>query len=46
MVANNGHKVSLLLARSDVEVNLVDNKGQSALMMAALQGHEAVVSLF
>jgi ankyrin repeat protein len=46
-VADRGHEgvTSLLLARFDVEVNLQDSNGQSALMQAAGHGHEGTTSL-
>ncbi|KAH6904822.1 hypothetical protein BKA70DRAFT_1403095, partial [Coprinopsis sp. MPI-PUGE-AT-0042] len=43
----NGHEgvIKLLLARPEIQVNLVDDQGLSALMLAAKWGHESVVRL-
>ncbi|KAH6891665.1 ankyrin repeat-containing domain protein [Coprinopsis sp. MPI-PUGE-AT-0042] len=45
--AGNGHTaiVELLLACPNIQINLVDNKGWSALMKAARYGHEAITKL-
>jgi len=37
--------VKLLIARSDVNAELKDNKGQTPLFLAAERGHESVVKL-
>ncbi|KAH6909895.1 hypothetical protein BKA70DRAFT_1275276 [Coprinopsis sp. MPI-PUGE-AT-0042] len=37
--------VTLLLVRPEIQVNLVSNKGWSALMLAAGKGHKAIVHL-
>ncbi|KAH6909855.1 ankyrin repeat-containing domain protein, partial [Coprinopsis sp. MPI-PUGE-AT-0042] len=37
--------ITLLLAHSDILVNLVDNKGWSALMLAATHGYEGIITI-
>ncbi|KAH6904241.1 hypothetical protein BKA70DRAFT_1403453 [Coprinopsis sp. MPI-PUGE-AT-0042] len=47
MATDNYHEgiVRLLLARSEIQVNLIDNEGRSALRLAACGGHDVVLDL-
>ncbi|KAH6904245.1 hypothetical protein BKA70DRAFT_1297567 [Coprinopsis sp. MPI-PUGE-AT-0042] len=47
LAAQDGHEgiVMLLLARTEIQVNLTDHTGRSALRLATDRGHDAVVAL-